>query len=256
MKTILFNKKLVKVYDSIDEMPIVNFQKYNKFLLIDSGIGSDADSVDAHVVKIAKYINQGDSKKALQELQNMRQNMYMINSEISPKYLAFAALVHSIDGVENKDMSDSGLRTLLSDLKMIKHSKIANYLAKLKKKVTTELELYFPEDFDNPKEKEAYDKLKTRVLLIVDSIIGDNDNSKEIETIDRYMLGLNKPKIFTGVNSVEIKYDKQFENACLFISQKTNTDAKKMTVLQFYNALNTLKKQVEAESKSLKKHKK
>ena len=77
MKSLLINKKIVRVYDSIDEMPIVNFQKYNKYLLIDSGIGSDADDIDAHIVKIAKFIKANNNKKALQELQNMRQNMYM-----------------------------------------------------------------------------------------------------------------------------------------------------------------------------------
>ena len=67
MKDLLINKKVVRVYDSIDEMPIVNFQKYNKYLLIDSGIGSDADDIDAHIVKIAKYIKSSNNKKALQE---------------------------------------------------------------------------------------------------------------------------------------------------------------------------------------------
>ena len=65
MKTLYINKKIVKVYDSIDEMPIVNFQKYNKYLLIDSGLGSDADDIDSHISKIAKFIKADDSKKAL-----------------------------------------------------------------------------------------------------------------------------------------------------------------------------------------------
>ncbi len=135
MKTLLLNKKIIKVYDSIDEMPIVNFQKYNKYLLIDSGIGSDADDIDSHIVKIAKFIKAGDNKKALQELQNMRQNMYMVNNEISPKYLAFAALIHSIDGKELTDLSDDGLKEVLSEIKKIKHSKIIEFLYSLKKKL-------------------------------------------------------------------------------------------------------------------------
>ena len=100
MKNLIVNKKVVRVYDSIDEMPIVNFQKYNKYLLIDSGIGSDADDIDAHITRVAKFIKSNNAKKALQELQNMRQNMYMVNNEISPRYLAFAALIHSIDSEE------------------------------------------------------------------------------------------------------------------------------------------------------------
>lgn len=256
MKNLLINKKIVRVYDSIDEMPIVNFQKYNKYLLIDSGIGSDADDIDAHIVKIAKFIKANNNKKALQELQNMRQNMYMVNNEISPKYLAFAALIHSIDGKEVNDLSDDGLKKLLQDLKDIKHSKVIDFLLWLKKKVTSELETYFPGDFVNPKEKEAYDKLKNRILLVLDSIINDTDNTEQIELIDTMMLNIHTPKVFVGSESVEVKYDKQFESTCLLIAQKTSMDARKMTVLQFYNAIDNIKAQAEAESKSLKKHKK
>lgn len=127
MKDLLINKKVVRVYDSINEMPIVNFQKYNKYLLIDSGIGSDADDIDTHIIKIAKYIKSNNNKKALQELQNMRQNIYMVNSEISPKYLAFAALIHSVDGKKADDLSDDGLKKLLSDLKEVKHSVVIDF---------------------------------------------------------------------------------------------------------------------------------
>ena len=135
MKQMLINKKTICVYDSIDEMPIANFQKYNKYLMIDSGIGSDVDDIDAHITKIAKYIKSKDEKKALLELQNMRQSMYMVNSEISPKYLAFAALIHSIDGKEVTDLSDDGLKALLEEIKHIKHSKVIEFLFWLKKKM-------------------------------------------------------------------------------------------------------------------------
>ena len=255
MKNLLINKKIVRVYDSIDEMPIVNFQKYNKYLLIDSGIGSDADDIDAHIVKIAKFIKANNNKKALQELQNMRQNMYMVNNEISPKYLAFAALIHSIDGKEVNDLSDDNLKKLLQDLKEVKHSKVIDFLLWLKKKVTSELETYFPGNFVNPKEKEAYDKLKNRTLLELDSIINDTDNTEQIELIDAMMLNMHTPKTYIGSESVEVKYDKQFESTCLLIAQKTNMDAKKMTVLQFYNAIDNIKAQAEAEAKSLKRSK-
>lgn len=134
MKNLIVNKKVVRVYDSIDEMPIVNFQKYNKYLLIDSGIGSDADDIDAHIIRVAKFIKSDNAKKALQELQNMRQNMYMVNNEISPRHLAFAALIHSIDGEEVNDLSDDGLKNILARLKEIKHSKIIDFLTWLKKK--------------------------------------------------------------------------------------------------------------------------
>lgn len=256
MKSLIVNKKIVRVYDSIDEMPITNFQKYNKYLLIDSGIGSDVDDIDAHITRVAKFIKSSNNKKALQELQNMRQNMYMVNSEISPKYLAFAALIHSIDGKEVTDLSDDGLKDLLAELKEIKHSKIIDFLLWLKKKVAAELETYFPGDFVNPKEKDAYDKLKQRTLLTLESIINDTDNSEQIAAIDAVMFNLYSPKSYIGSESVEVKYDKQFESTCILIAQKTSLDAKKMTVLQFYNAVDNIKLQLEAESKSLKHNRK
>lgn len=255
MKTLTINRKIVQVYDSIDEMPIVNFQKYNKYLLIDSGIGSDADDIDAHITRIAKFIKSNNSKKALQELQNMRQSMYMVNNEISPRYLAFAALIYSIDGKKVDDLSDDGLKSVLAKLKEVKHSIIIDFLIWLKKKVTTELEMYFPGDFVSPKEKDAYDKLKQRTLLVLDSMINDTDNSEQIEILDMAMLNAHSPKSYIGSESVEIKYDKQFESTCLLIAQKTNTDAKKMTVLQFYNAVDNIKQQLEAESKNIKQNK-
>ncbi len=135
MKRIRINNKVILVYDNVDDMPIINFQKYNKYLLIDSGIGSDVDDIDSHIVKIAKYIKADDRKKALAELQNMRQNMYMVNCEISPKYMAFAALIHSVDGKEVTDLSDDGLKNLLQDIKEIKHSVVAEFLQWLKKKL-------------------------------------------------------------------------------------------------------------------------
>jgi hypothetical protein len=70
------------------------------------------------------------------------------------------------------------------------------------------------------------------------------------------MLSIYKPKVYDGTESVEIRYDKQFESSCMLISQKTNMDARKMTVLQFYSALDNIKKQLDAEAKAYKHVKK
>lgn len=254
MKTVIIKNKEVKLYDSIDEMPIVNFQKYNKCILIDSGLGSDIDDVDNHISNIARYINSGDKKNAMQELQNMRQNMHMIVSNVSPKNLAFAALIHSIDGKKQKDLSDSHLHELIDELSEMPCSLFVELFRDLKKKLSTELELYFPNDFDSAKEKEAYAKLKARTLLQLKEIIDEKDYTEQIAEIDEFLFSLHKPKNFVGKDSEEIKYDKQFESACMIISQKTGMAAKQMTVLEFYNVLANIQKQAEAEKKAYKKY--
>lgn len=252
MKTITLRNKEIKLYDSIDEMPIVNFQKYNKYILIDSGIGSDIDSVDSHLIRLSKLV-KSDTKLALQELQNMRQNMHMIVSSISPQYLAFAALIHSINGEKLKDLSEDNLKKILDDIREIKHSVIVDILVWLKKKLQEELELYFPNDFESAKEKETYDRLKRRTALILKQIIDDVDYSEQIQEIDNYSFSLYKPKVFYGNKSVEISYDKQYENSCLLISKEMGADAKKMTVLQYFNALELIKKESEAKIKAYKR---
>ena len=255
MKTVLVKGKTIKLYDSIDEMPIVNFQKYNKCLLLDAGLGSDADSVDSHIVNIAKYIKSDDKKSAMQELQNLRQNLHLIVNNISPKYMAFAALIHSVDGKEQKDLSDSHLIEIIEDLREIPHNFLTDLLLELKKKLSTELELYFPNEFESAREKEAYSKLKEKVILQLQEIAEDKDNSQQIAELDDFLFSLHKPKIFIGKDSTEIKYDKQFESACTLISQKANMQAKKMTVLEFYSTINIISKQAEAESKAYNKNK-
>ena len=255
MKKVIIKGKEIMLYESIDEMPIANFQKYNKCLLIDSGIGSNIDDIDNHIVKIARYI-KSNKESAIKELKNMRQNLIMISSGISPKYLAFAALIHSIDGKALTDLSDTNLSSILESFKEVKHSWLVDLLAKIKKKINTELELYFPDEFINPKEKETYDRLKQRTLLVLEGIKDSKDNSSEIDKIDDYLFGLHKPLSFDGDTSAEIKYDKQYETMCILIAQKTNLNAKAMTVLQFYSALDSMKRQAEAEKKITNRHKK
>lgn len=256
MKTVNINGHVIKLYDSIDELPIVNFQKYNKYILIDSGLGSDIDSVDNHIINIAKYVNSNDKKQALSELQNLRQNMHFIVSNVSPKYMAFAALIYSIDGVEQKDLSDSRLNEIIEMLNKVPHGFLIDILMRLKKKLSTELEVYFPSEFDSSKEKEAYSKLKTRVVLQLEEIVEEIKKTIELAEIDEFLFNLHKPKVFTGKDSEEIKYDKQFESACMIISQKTGMHAKKMSTLEFYNTLINLQKQAEAEKKAYSKYKK
>lgn len=137
MKVIDTGKHVIKLYDSVDELPIGAYQRYNKFLLIDAGIGSSVDDFDAHIVKLAKLIGNNEREKAMQELQNMRQNLFMVNSKVSPKYLAFAALVYSIDGKKIEAVSDDDYSELLAKIQEMPHSLLTKTLDWLKKKLQT-----------------------------------------------------------------------------------------------------------------------
>jgi hypothetical protein len=55
------------------------------------------------------------------------------------------------------------------------------------------------------------------------------------------LLLFSRPKVFTGHDGLEVRHDKDFETMCLVISQETGADAKRMTVLEYYNAYEYIK---------------
>ena len=56
MKEIKFNGHFLEMYDSIEELPIGQFQEYNRYILIDAGIGSNLDDSTSHIMTAARYI--------------------------------------------------------------------------------------------------------------------------------------------------------------------------------------------------------
>ena len=248
MKKILIGNKTVEIYDAIEELPITRFHKYNKMLLIDSGIGSDLSDFDNHIERAIRFCKVNPDITA-KELENLRQNVYFVQSELSPKMLAFCVLIKSIDGKQCNDISDDALAELQKELSELPIKELTAQLEAVKKKIDEELQLYYPGQFDDAAVKEYFDQLKRRALLMLESIItGDNeDKRKEIEELTTALITYTRPMDFNGSNSIEIEYDKQFENMCLLLSQKLNVDPKKFTVLEYYNAFEYIKKQMKKE---------
>ena len=91
MITDKFGKHIVERYGSIDEMPIVRFMMFNKYLLLDSGVGSDLEDMDRHDAKIIKFAKKGDYDRVVQEIQNRNQSIHMIMEVLNPKYMAYAS---------------------------------------------------------------------------------------------------------------------------------------------------------------------
>lgn len=242
MITKRLNGHVIKVYDSIEELPIINFQKYNKFMLIGSIIGNDISDIDMQIIKIGKYIERNQLDLAIKQLDNMREAMHLISQEISPKYLAFAALIAELDGEKITDLSDSNLTEVLSRINTVRKKFIDLILEQFKKKVDTELGVYFPKSQNDAYIKELYSKFKRKVLLELDSIIEDTTDYIAIAELNDDLILSSKPKVFSGPNSFEIKNDKQFNELCLIISKSLNVEVKKLTVFEFYNALEYLEK--------------
>lgn len=134
MREVVYNGRRVLVYDSIDEIPVKRFHKFNRFSLIDSCIGSDLEDANGHIMRLASLIGAGENEKAMTELQNMAIGLNMVLTETSPRMMSFAALVKSIDGEEVSDLSDDGLKRVVDALSDLPNGFLTDLYRAIKKK--------------------------------------------------------------------------------------------------------------------------
>ena len=109
-------KHNVEFYDSIDSLPFCRFNAFNKFVMLDSELGSDVMSFDKKVGKIFQFLGKGMTEEALNEMYNLRITYHNVMTENNVRGLAFACLVRSIDGEAVTDFSESNLSKILDKL--------------------------------------------------------------------------------------------------------------------------------------------
>ena len=99
--------------------------------------------------------------------------------------------------------------------------------------------LYFPALFNDSSVKEYFDLLKKRTIEILNGIIQGLPEpvaTDAVEKLNTLLITYSNPKIFSGSDSAEIQFDRQFENLCLVLSEQLHVKPKDYTVLEFYNA--------------------
>jgi len=137
MTEITVNNKKILMYDNIRDMPIRRYQQSNKYLMIDSSIGSDFSDFDRRTIRITEFLKKGMIDEAIKEIENRRQMVWNAYKQYTPKGYAFALLVFSIDGQKRLDISDEGLDKTLDFLEKIgiSYQKIIDVMADVKKKL-------------------------------------------------------------------------------------------------------------------------
>ena len=237
MQEIKIGNDVIVLYEDIEELPVRNFQKFNKFILVDSGVGSDVAAINNRIARTSGFIKAKKEKEAYAELENLRKSMFLVAEEISPEHLSFTCLISKINGKSFEWKSDADLERTSKALGDIKIGLVRRILNTFKKKVESDLQEYFPKRFNAVSLREQFDKLKKKSLLILDGIIEKNIPTEAIEKIDMYLLMLNKPQVFTGPKGAEVIYDKSFEQLCVYLTDKTSVSMENATTRQFYNAL-------------------
>ena len=252
MVTVTIGKHTVEMYDTIDELPIVRFHKYQKLLLIDAGIGSTIEAFDQRIEKTRRFLMDGKPDKAGQELENLRQSVFMIQNGLNTQHQAFAALVTKVDNKPFPEPTDKAMEEIMTLLADAPNKDVTAHLEAVKKKIDGELMLYFPAMFENSDIKEYYDILKKRTLAILDGIVKGQKNplkTKAVEKLTTMLITYTNPKMFSGPESVEIQFDRQFENLCLVLSEQLHVKPKEYSVLEFYNAFDFVRERAKEAQK-------
>lgn len=245
----------VEYYGAVDELPILRFHKYQKLLLIDAGIGGDIAALDQRLEKTRRFLLAGKNGDAQKELANLRQCVFLIQSEVSPRHRAFAALVRRVDKEVFEDASDQAIERILELLKDVPEGELDGQLVSVKKKIEQELNLYFPKVFESPETKEYYDLLKRRtaaMLHCLESGISPEGN-EEIEKLTTDMMTLSSPQVFDGPDGVEIKADRNFEDVCLVLSEQLHINPKSCTVFEYYSAYDFMQRRAKEAEKGQKR---
>ena len=243
MKKMKLGEHSVVMFDSIEELPIVRFQKYNKMLMLDAGLGSDLTALDAHLARVGEFIKAGETDNAAREIDNLRQTLFNVQNGLTPHFMSLIPLMAEVDGEPLTDLSDENIQRVYDTLKDVTMKAYEGAASEVKKKIEEELKAYFNQGGESAASKEYYELMRRRALLMLDEIGDGRDRSEEIRAIESQMVRSDKPRVFQGERNAEVLYDKNFVGCCIAIAQNLNMDAKAMTVLEYYRAIEVLEEQ-------------
>ena len=149
--------------------------------------------------------------------------------------------MYSVDGKVWEDFSDSGVHKLYEMVMNASELAMARAERGIRERLDEELRDYFPEVFES-ENKNLLDYARKRALLQVDEVLNDTDNSAEIAKLGELLSIGYKPMVFDGKESVELQFDKQFEQMCLALSKEFGGKAKEYSVMEYYSAYERLEK--------------
>lgn len=254
MNTLIVGGHKVEVYSSIDELPMANYHKFNKFLMFESGLAPNADGVIMHLSKMSELLQTEAYEKLQIELQSTYQAIAFIMNEMPTTSMAFACMIYSINGKPMKDLSDETLREVSLMLSREKIGVMRKHVEELKKKTDYELAAYFKSAFQkSAKEKTALGLARKRLDYLIALLRKGKPYDMKDDVNRQKLIQMYTPINLFGEKSEEIEYDKQYERIKLIIAQKTNLDIKTLTVFQYYTYLEAVKEQVDEEQKASKR---
>lgn len=121
----------------IYKIPEYNWQKFQRCLILDAGIGSTVLEVIGHTDAIMNAAANDRKEDLSNELNNFRLSIYSAIEGINYSSMAFACMVQTIDGEAVSIVTDTDINELAKRITEtgITHGEIADYVNLLKKKL-------------------------------------------------------------------------------------------------------------------------
>lgn len=112
-------KHEIEIFDSIHSLPILRFQRCNKYQMQTVEIGNTFADYDQRTSKIIQFLKKGMTNEAIQELENRRQTVFNAFNEFAPSGKTFAILVKRIDDTYYNTFAPDDLNRCLEHLERI-----------------------------------------------------------------------------------------------------------------------------------------
>lgn len=150
MTEIKLNSNRVFLYDSIHELPEVRYHEFNKYALLDMGVGSDMDSIGRHFANLDNFVKFKKYDEIVQERKNMHLNYFYMIEKINFKSMCFGVLVSRINQEFTGSFTFEALQAQSKRLsKMgLTNKHVEPILEDIKKKLSQSLGLVFPVDME------------------------------------------------------------------------------------------------------------
>lgn len=116
MITEKIGKHVIERHDSAGDLPILKYNLFNQFALIDSEHGCTPEAIARHFYKIDSLLIQGKIDDARQVRQAVNFAFGHIFSGNNFPALQWMALVHSFDGQPITDQSTEKLQAIIAQL--------------------------------------------------------------------------------------------------------------------------------------------
>lgn len=118
-----------------------------------------------------------------------------------------------------------------------------------------EVEAVFPDTIDRASIAEFYSNVKRKAEIQYKQMVGGAVDAEAETAIEEYFYGLIKPSEIYGRTGRSIQYNKDFEAVCAVITQEISRDPKKMTVMEYMQIVESMKKRVQEQKKSMRRGK-